>query len=105
MIYHNTFLTKLQLPRPFFFFFFFFNDPPPPEIYPLSLHDALPILPLPRGRARHRTGRASRSSAWRVWQLTHSSVARVAVSGTRVRLVEPQLVQIHSAVAGIVIHG
>src|ERR1039458_6050795 len=27
----------------FFFFFFFFNDPAPPEIYPLSLHDALPI--------------------------------------------------------------
>src|SRR3954449_6308601 len=24
-------------------FFFFFNDPAPPEIYPLSLHDALPI--------------------------------------------------------------
>src|SRR5256884_3082403 len=23
---------------------FFFNDPAPPEIYPLSLHDALPIL-------------------------------------------------------------
>src|SRR6201992_2651876 len=23
--------------------FFFFNDPPPPEIYPLPLHDALPI--------------------------------------------------------------
>src|SRR3990167_2186352 len=22
----------------------FFNDPAPPEIYPLSLHDALPIL-------------------------------------------------------------
>src|SRR2546429_8526534 len=24
-------------------FFFFFNDPAPTEIYPLSLHDALPI--------------------------------------------------------------
>src|SRR2546429_4762518 len=24
--------------------FFFLNDPPPTEIYPLSLHDALPIL-------------------------------------------------------------
>src|SRR2546430_5677372 len=23
--------------------FFFFNDPPPPELYPLPLHDALPI--------------------------------------------------------------
>src|SRR6266852_9764835 len=28
-------------------FFFFFTDPPPTEIYPLSLHDALPIGPLP----------------------------------------------------------
>src|SRR3989440_7792605 len=26
-------------------FFFFFNDTAPPEIYPLSLHDALPISP------------------------------------------------------------
>src|SRR4030043_2367979 len=26
-----------------FFIFFFFNDPAPTEIYPLSLHDALPI--------------------------------------------------------------
>src|SRR2546421_620717 len=26
------------------FLFFFFNDPAPPEIYPLPLHDALPIL-------------------------------------------------------------
>src|SRR2546422_4116827 len=25
------------------YFFFFFNDTAPPEIYPLSLHDALPI--------------------------------------------------------------
>src|SRR5438067_4147277 len=25
--------------------FFFFHDPPPTEIYPLSLHDALPICP------------------------------------------------------------
>src|SRR4030065_877321 len=27
-----------------FVYFFFFNDPAPTEIYPLSLHDALPIL-------------------------------------------------------------
>src|SRR6202035_6110864 len=27
----------------FFFFFFFLNDPAPTEIYPLPLHDALPI--------------------------------------------------------------
>src|SRR2546430_11569814 len=29
-----------------FFFFFFFNDTATTEIYTLSLHDALPILPL-----------------------------------------------------------
>src|SRR3989338_7036636 len=29
------------------FRFFFFNDPAPPEIYPLSLHDALPICGRP----------------------------------------------------------
>src|SRR2546422_8091522 len=30
--------------RPFIHLFFFFNDTATPEIYPLSLHDALPIL-------------------------------------------------------------
>src|SRR5256885_9915005 len=30
--------------------FFFLNDPPTPEIYPLPLHDALPILPAGAGR-------------------------------------------------------
>src|SRR5256885_15641541 len=30
------------------FFFFFFNDPAPTEIYPLSLHDALPISQVDR---------------------------------------------------------
>src|SRR5206468_12213979 len=29
---------------------FFFNDPPPTEIYTLSLHDALPISPIPLGQ-------------------------------------------------------
>src|SRR3989454_5961316 len=29
----------------FVFFFFFFNDTATPEIYPLPLHDALPISP------------------------------------------------------------
>src|SRR2546428_10935331 len=31
----------------FRFFFFFFNDPAPTEIYPLPLHDALPISIVP----------------------------------------------------------
>src|SRR5438067_13812680 len=30
-------------------YFFFFNDTATTEIYTLSLHDALPILPLPEG--------------------------------------------------------
>src|SRR5256885_13226419 len=34
---YNTLCTS------FFFFFFFFNDPATTEIYPLPLHDALPI--------------------------------------------------------------
>src|SRR5258708_18837182 len=29
---------------PYYFVFFFLNDPAPTEIYPLSLHDALPIF-------------------------------------------------------------
>src|SRR5256886_7891872 len=33
------------VPSLLFFFFFFFNDPAPTEIYPLPLHDALPIPP------------------------------------------------------------
>src|SRR5215471_18589412 len=38
------------------FFFFFFNDTATTEIYTLSLHDALPILP-PRGRPHRPPGR------------------------------------------------
>src|SRR5256886_571532 len=34
------------------FFFFFFNDTPPTEIYPLPLHDALPIYLLAHARLR-----------------------------------------------------
>src|SRR2546430_3943823 len=34
--------------------FFFFNDTATTEIYTLSLHDALPIYPPPRPRARRR---------------------------------------------------
>src|SRR3990167_7162374 len=33
-------------------FFFFFNDTATTEIYTLSLHDALPILPLPMSTPR-----------------------------------------------------
>src|SRR2546426_3070035 len=43
-----------------FFFFFFFNDTATTEIYTLSLHDALPILP------HRRRGEASRGRPHRV---------------------------------------
>src|SRR3989338_7005073 len=35
--------SELQSQFHLLFLLFFFNDPAPPEIYPLSLHDALPI--------------------------------------------------------------
>src|SRR5256886_6820419 len=40
------------------FFFFFFNDTAPPDIYPLPLHDALPISPV--ARVEHEVGRRHR---------------------------------------------
>jgi hypothetical protein len=50
------------------------------------------------GCARQRTGRASASIACGAWQLTQLSSARVAALDTSRRFVEPQRVQIHSAV-------
>src|SRR5256885_17190391 len=41
MIRYKT--TRSHHPSPFITFFFFFNDTATTEIYPLSLHDALPI--------------------------------------------------------------
>src|SRR5260221_14774231 len=38
------------MPHPLHFLFFFFNDTATTEIYTLSLHDALPILPLIKER-------------------------------------------------------
>ncbi len=52
----------------------------------------------PVGRDVHRTGRASASMRCFAWQVTHASSVRVTVAGTSFRLVEPQRVQIHSAV-------
>src|SRR6202453_2728002 len=50
--------------------FFFFNDTAPPEIYPLSLHDALPICstvgaaaPTAVGSSKSPPGRASSTSS------------------------------------------
>src|SRR5262249_61811867 len=39
---------------------FFFNDTATPDIYPLSLHDALPILPRGRSRSPIRPAMATR---------------------------------------------
>src|ERR1039458_10904563 len=39
---HQVFCDTMIVGR---FFFFFFNDTATTEIYPLSLHDALPIFP------------------------------------------------------------
>src|SRR5262245_66425756 len=44
-------IVYVFLPTPSFLFFFFFNDPATTEIYTLSLHDALPILPVPLHRS------------------------------------------------------
>src|SRR5438874_8631485 len=43
----------------FFFFFFFFTDTATTEIYTLSLHDALPILPVGTRSRRERIERTS----------------------------------------------
>src|SRR2546429_8246604 len=48
------------------FYFFFFNDTATTEIYTLSLHDALPILPLSRvPSARSRAPQARSAPAFR----------------------------------------
>src|SRR5260370_32657305 len=51
------------MPVLLFFFFFFFNDTATTEIYPLSLHDALPICSCSTSRPPASTRRASRGSA------------------------------------------
>src|SRR5256885_7429249 len=58
-IFINYFFFFLTVSLHSLFFFFFFNDPAPPEIYPLPLHDALPICDrrAPAGRGpRERKG-------------------------------------------------
>src|ERR1022692_3533907 len=41
------------IPHMHLLFFFFFNDTATTEIYTLSLHDALPIYPIPRRQGAH----------------------------------------------------
>src|SRR5438132_4648490 len=63
---HNHLLIsilKLCASYKLVFFFFFFNDTATTEIYTLSLHDALPILPIKRPMAPKHTMR-NRSAAF-----------------------------------------
>src|SRR5258707_7522910 len=48
----------------FFFFFFFFNDTATTEIYTLSLHDALPILPFGIQAGSRPGSSAAMRAAW-----------------------------------------
>src|SRR6266542_5011264 len=54
-----------------FFFFFFFNDTATTEIYTLSLHDALPILPVSIAWAQRETKSSTR---------TYCSTRRISAS-------------------------
>src|SRR6266571_6734789 len=67
-----------------FFFCFFFNDTATTEIYTLSLHDALPISPMPTSASRNRgvggsPGFIGGSSAGRVRRGRAVSCARMLV--------------------------
>src|SRR5437588_11772372 len=48
-MYFHIFLFLLCLSLFLLLFFFFFNDTATTEIYTLSLHDALPIIPISPG--------------------------------------------------------
>src|SRR3989338_6891559 len=76
--------TPVTVPSPIPFFFFF-NDPPPPEIYPLSLHDALPICDIFYAVLDERTGDVLFTDSFistnaeigraHVWNSSHSSIS------------------------------
>src|SRR2546426_12437451 len=53
--------------------FFFFNDTATPEIYPLSLHDALPICPRPCA-SRRGAGGAGGAAASPWWPTSATRV-------------------------------
>src|SRR5258708_36046642 len=57
----------LSTPKPYVRYVFFFNDTATTEIYTLSLHDALPICELQRGRRKNkRCGGRNSAAASRV---------------------------------------
>src|SRR2546430_14277288 len=86
-----------------FFFFFFFNDPPPPEIYPLPLHDALPIC-VPGPLSPHSTNAMALSTTAAI-PTDQSNQRGVAVAGAspvpagfmrpRARSTAPQIGRAH----------
>src|SRR2546430_5712183 len=74
------------------FYFFFFNDTATTEIYTLSLHDALPISPVRRGR-RSSSGATARPvrSAGSTCGRTPSSVAPEDRKSTRLNSSHSQI--------------
>src|SRR5262249_10270478 len=70
-------MPLLSLPplssSPLLFYSFFFNNPPPTKLYPLSLHDALPILILPARRAKASSSTGAGCGIWRAPRETGGS--------------------------------
>src|SRR3989449_9919275 len=66
-------------------FFFFFNDTATPEIYPLPLHDPLPISSAAAGGAADRGGRDRRDTGD-----VPAAAALTFASSRRVRLPPPE---------------
>src|SRR2546426_10600104 len=73
---------SIRCPLFSFIFFFFFNDTAPPEIYPLSLHAALPISGCGRSRTRDcdaRGGAPARATVRGLLYLPDNVELRVSV--------------------------
>src|SRR3712207_8844970 len=59
-------------------FFFFFNDTATTEIYTLSLHDALPILPRRSSRWKRRALTAGAASSTRAGLIPYSTISSIS---------------------------
>src|SRR2546422_4637861 len=59
MTRHVPTTTRIRLSSPCPFYFFFFNDTATTEIYTLSLHDALPISSMTKGKCRAEDARCA----------------------------------------------
>src|SRR5208282_6558149 len=77
-------MTACCLPSGESSLFFFFNDTATTEIYTLSLHDALPTSPRPRGRSScwssARSTSASRMGRWRDRKSTRLNSSHGSIS-------------------------